>query len=225
MKRLLLDSANVAEAAELLQSWAINGVTTNPSLIAKEEKGDYYKSLRRVFDVFPPGSTINPRHLSVEVTTLDPDEMIDQACDLHRRLNRPDVNVYIKIPFMLETLRVITHLSSLKIRVNATAIMLADQAKLASDAGAKAVSFFYNRMIDHTIEPYREIETYRSLTESSRAEVICGSIRKADDVVRAWRAGADYVTAPAHVIRDMTNHQATTKAIQQFQRDIDAWLS
>lgn len=237
MRSLFLDTANIEEIREMVRTDAIAGVTTNPSLMAKEEKGDYLSKLEEICTVINTEGS-SRKHLSVEVTTLDPVEMQGQAlalCDALARFER--VDLYIKIPVMLETLEVISRLTDRKVKINATACMTTLQAKLAEDAGAHIVSFFYNRMIDggctskpdsHELKAYarmgamQELQQFSNLKRSS--QIICGSIREPFDVYECWCYGAEIVTASLKVIKGMVTHPKTTEAINQFQKDIDSWL-
>lgn len=227
--RLLLDSADISEIREFFPGEALAGVTTNPSLIAKQPQRDYIQLLQEIDNELQTTGYSDPQHFSAEVTTLDPDGMIDQAFELRDSIGK---HVHVKIPLMPETIRVIEKLSHSGVQVNATACMTALQAKIASDAGADAVSFFYNRMKDgyqvhalkeELIKPLEEITLYCSWGED--ATVICGSIRHPRDIVDCWQAGAYLVTAPAKVIREALRHPKTTEAIGQFQKDIEAWRS
>ncbi len=226
--RFLLDSASLDDVRRF-RGRAIDGVTTNPSLVAKEEKKQYITLLNEIASELTDGA-----HFSVEVITLDPDEMVAQAIRLHNEL-RGDCDIHIKIPVMTETLNVITRLKIMGIKVNATACMTALQAKMASDAGATVVSFFYNRMIDynkHIGENFprhnakQELILYNSLKGLSGggADVICGSIRTANDIKECFESGADYVTASALTLDGIMKHPKTVESIQGFQKDIDAWL-
>jgi transaldolase len=246
VSHLLLDSANGDEIYEFMQSDAVRGVTTNPSLAAKEHivgpmtgEQKYEDLLKHVCQniVLAQPRSGYKRHLSVEVTTLTPGEMIDQARRLYDLIAEQYVSlsVHIKIPVMVETLRVIEKLGNRNIPINATACMTAEQACMASDAGATCVSFFYNRMIDGIAvdnerdlrcirdQAAEEITTYKTL-RPNEAYVICGSIRKPRDVKECLLAGADYVTASANVIREIVEHPKTVEAIKKFQEDIDKWL-
>lgn len=225
--RLLLDSADISEVREFFPGITLAGVTTNPSLIAKQPQRDYLQLLQEIDNELETTGS-DPQHFSVEVTTLDPEGMVREAMDLMEGLGK---NVHVKIPLMPETLRVIEKLSRSNVKVNATACMTAIQAKLASDAGADVVSFFYNRMLDgyhgldhaktHALLPLEEIALYCSWGEN--ATVICGSIRHPRDIVDCWQAGAYLVTAPAKVIKEALRHPKTVEAIGQFQRDIESW--
>lgn len=219
MKMLFLDSANLDEIKQMVKTEAIQGVTTNPSLMAKEAKGGYVQRLNEICNVL--ADTDRRLHLSVEVITSDPEKMQEQAMLLRDSLPTT-VDLHVKIPVLFDTLPVITRLSNSRVKVNATACMTALQAKLAEDAGAEIVSFFYNRMLDGAVDADTEIQKYCEIRRNS--QIICGSIRKPDDVRRCWRAGAEIVTASVKVIREMIAHPKTDEAVAQFQRDIDAWL-
>jgi len=240
MGKLYLDTANIDEIKRLTRTTAISGVTTNPSLMAKEEKGDYVGKLKEIAE-----ETIG-MHLSVEVITLEPREMVKQAIELRDELK--DVDLFVKIPVTLDNLTVISHLEvNEKIKVNATACMTADQAKMAMDAGASVVSFFYNRMKDGKLDADDELRRFAnfrtnknyvyeskmmfgatrcySIYDIPMPKVICGSIRKPEDITACWAAGADIVTASMKTIEQLISHPQTDKAIQGFQEDIEKWLA
>lgn len=224
LKYLYLDTANINHIRQYVKTDAIAGVTTNPSLMAKEEKGVYIKKLVEICEIIEEHAS-SRKHLSVEVTTLDPHDMCMQALTTRDALKGySKIDLYIKIPIAAATLPVITRLADHGVKVNATAAMNLLQAKLAEDAGARIVSFFYNRMLDRGIDADREINNYIHNFRRSPL-VICGSIRKAVDVQKCWMAGSDIVTASVKVIEEMAFHPGTEEAINQFQKDIDAWLS
>lgn len=245
MMKLFLDTANILEIEKFIQTSAISGVTTNPSLIAKEQHvalgpnnafdtpimqcSDATQKVAKVLhDVAVHTYGRNTTfHLSVEVITLDPRGMISEAMTLLHDLERYKayLDVYVKVPLLLETLPVITELARRNVNVNATAIMTAAQAKVAEDAGAKIVSFFFNRIKDGGGDPAREIGRYTNLrTSYDRCKIIAGSIRKPADVLEAWEAGSDIVTASAKVIGEMLYHPQTEKAVTKFAEDIASWV-
>lgn len=235
--KLLLDSANLEEIELLTKTSAIAGVTTNPALMAKEEPGNYVDRLVEIVNILKKGEKYRYMHLSVEPTSVEPEEIYNQGMEIINRLNpltigsETKVMIHVKVPVTLANLEIITRFTSFKVDVNATACMTALQAKLASDAGAKIVSFFYNRIKDHSYEreatngqdPRLVLDEYDGLAAS--AKVICGSIRTPNDVLNCWQHKADYVTAPKKVIEAMLKHPATDKAIQEFKEKIDAWRS
>jgi TalC/MipB family fructose-6-phosphate aldolase len=227
MKQLFLDSANIDEIKSVLATDAIRGVTTNPSLMAKEVKGGYTQRLQDICQLFDDISTAK-KHLSVEVITLDPSKMYDQAMMLQDILGgHKNVDLHIKIPVLFETLHVISKLSDKQVNVNATACMTMEQAKIAHDAGATVISFFYNRMLDGVVDAELEIGRFcnKMLELNIKSRVICGSIRKSGDPWKCWLAGADIVTVSMKVLKDMIRHPQTDRAVKQFQEDIEKWLA
>jgi transaldolase len=260
--KLLLDSAKPDEIKKARGS--VWGVTTNPALMAQSGISPlghspidrYLYALESIVPLVPDLKLSPARaHLSVEVTSLDPRQMIAEATYLVEKFREEFVDqkdcieLFVKIPILENTLDVIHHLTDQGYHVNATAAMTALQAKLASDAGARVVSFFYNRMIDgikqsmfedqrrghyypnaDAFEPearrgaLEEIRTFREITVGSNTRVICGSIRLPSDVLECWRAGADYVTAPLKVIREMSRHPKTDEAVADFDTKIKEWL-
>ena len=243
MSKLYLDSANLDEIRRIAGTDAIAGVTTNPSLMAKEKKGDYHKHLVEIADILNRfGTSMGSKHLSVEVITLDSFEMFTQAKELTLKLGKeqfPKLDLHIKIPVTVDNLNTITLLENEGIKVNATACMMTSQAKLAVDAGASVVSFFYNRMKDGgDKEPERQIENfvtmrdqekneytaYDELWGKTKSEIICGSIRRPTDVYECWKAGAEAVTVSMKIIELLMSHPQTDKAINGFQADIEKWL-
>lgn len=246
--RLLLDSANLGDIRRISHTDAIAGVTTNPSLIAKTEKGDYIERLELIAKILGQGchqKNVNRKHLSVEVITTDPHRMFIQAKKIAERLKdyAQWIDLHVKIPVTVDTLRVITDLErGWHVNVNATACMMPSQAKMAMDAGASVVSFFYNRMKDggdvspsYTIREFAELRPRQDLLMTTSfvperglsnydCQIICGSIRKPEDVMLCWDAGADFVTVGMHIIELFMKHPQTDLVIENFQRDIDGWL-
>lgn len=238
MKELYLDTADIGSIKRMVKTNAIMGFTTNPSLIAKQEKGDYEALLSQISDTIYSGiheRDVSGRHLSIEVTTLDTKEMVEQALHLHQKCSRygKKLEVHVKIPVLKNTLDVITELNMRGVRVNATACMTALQAKIAADAGASVVSFFYNRMRDQMDvdgkdkdNALNEIIEFANLREGmqNHPKIICGSIRNLKDIQDCWNWGADIVTCSEQIIEDALYHPQTEKAVKKFQEDIEAWL-
>lgn len=251
MTKFLLDSANLDDVKRFAKNTAVAGVTTNPSLVSKEKKRDYLSLLCEIADVLNssvythPQKTTEKKHLSVEVTTLDPVEMIRQAELFSTMLlaRRMYIDVHIKIPVMSQTLEVLSVLRNEKyVKTNATACMTALQAKMAADAGANVVSFFYNRMIDGNTpkgsasaqerEKAREtalleIQSY-SWRHGNPVPYICGSVRTVDDVEELCADQSpdktNFVTVSAKILDEMIVHPKTTEAIEAFDKDIKTWL-
>lgn len=223
--RLLLDTANIGEIEKWMPSGMFSGVTTNPSLVSKEKKQDYILKLREIAN-YLEGCRYG-KHLSVEVTTLDPEKMVRQAQELNEQVpvdGHRGLDLHVKIPVLPTTMRVLAELRQVGVKTNATACMTALQAKMADLAGADIVSFFYNRIADGGENPCQVLENFRPM-KSHNLKVICGSIRYLQDVTRAWERGADYVTVQPKLIPEMLEHAQTTLAVSQFQKDIEQWLS
>lgn len=235
MNELLLDSADVSDIEQVIQTSAIVGVTTNPSLIAKGKKGDYLSRIGEIVDCLmqKKGKKANATHLSVELIESNPRTMVEEAKTLSSFVNRRSISsnekyidVYIKVPILFEYLPVISELSDYGIGVNATACMTWDQAFMAERAGANIVSFFYNRMIDGGLDPQEQIDRFLNVERYSRhSRIICGSIRKPEDIGKCFSAGVDIVTASLPIIKKFMQHDQTDKAVKQFQEDIDRWRS
>jgi transaldolase len=231
--KLFLDSANIDEVRRIAGTDAIAGVTTNPSLMAKEGKGDYREKLVEIALTLNQTTHMGPKHLSVEILTTNPSEMYAEAVDLWDALREFDrLDLHVKVPVLLDTLPVITEITrDVDVKVNATACMTADQAYMAERAGAQCVSFFYNRMKDGKLDADAEINRfYRDYhyTKNGPVEaplIICGSIRQPADIIRCWENGADVVTVPMSIIEKFMFHEKTDEAVRKFREDIEKWLA
>tara|TARA_B100000029_G_scaffold516349_1_gene629013 strand:+ start:7775 stop:8431 length:657 start_codon:yes stop_codon:yes gene_type:complete len=217
--KLFIDTANIEEIKDAISKGIIAGVTTNPSLLAKEPKADFYDHIKRIADI------CDGLPLSVEVFATEPQAMIDQAHEIITKLDYPNTN--IKIPIGYEELRVVNELSKNNIRVNCTCCFTSSQLELAALAGARYVSLFYNRLLDVNGDPLQVLrETRKFIDENNlNCEIISGSIRKAEDVSNAWAAGCHVVTAGHKIILDMTKHSQTDKSINGFLEDFKEWIS
>ncbi|HLI55717.1 MAG TPA: transaldolase family protein, partial [Actinomycetota bacterium] len=200
------------------------GVTTNPSILAKEEKRDYRDHIRDIIDLirkFGP-----PLPLSVEVFTVDPDEMGRQAEELVAHFgDYPGLT--IKVPIGWEELRLINRLAEQGIAVNATACMSFNQAIMARNAGARYVSLFYGRIRDTGYDASRVVTDVRSALDRlpGQAEIIVGSIRHIMDINEAMLAGAHIVTVPPPFLVKMCQHPKTDEVVAQFCSDFAKWMS
>ena len=217
--KLFIDTANIEEIKDAISKGIIAGVTTNPSLLAKEPKADFYDHIKRIADI------CDGLPLSVEVFATEPQAMIDQAHEIITKLDYPNAN--IKIPIGYEELRVVNELSKNNIRVNCTYCFTSSQLELAALAGARYVSLFYNRLLDVNGDPLQVLrETRKFIDENNlNCEIISGSIRKAEDVSNAWAAGCHVVTAGHKIILEMTKHSQTDKSINGFLEDFKEWIS
>ena len=207
--KLFIDTANVDDIREAADMGVICGVTTNPSLIAKEGR-DFVEVVREI-------TTIVDGPISAEVISLEADKMVEEAKPL-AAINK---NIVIKIPMCAEGLKAVKRLCGLGIRTNVTLIFSAAQALLAARAGASYVSPFLGRLDDigttgmNLIEEISEIFAIHGI----ETEIIAASIRNPIHVIDAARAGCDIATVPPQVIRQMINHPLTKSGIDKFLKD------
>lgn len=212
--KIFIDTANVEEIRKANDLGVICGVTTNPSLIAKEGR-DFIEVVKEI-------ANIVDGPISAEVISLEADKMVEEAKDLIKKINNP--NIVIKIPMCAEGLKATKILSFLGIKTNVTLIFSAGQALLAARAGATYVSPFVGRIDDiggFGIELIEEIVEIFSIHDI-KTEIIAASIRNPVHVIDAARAGSHIATIPYKVIEQMINHPLTTNGIERFLRDWEA---
>lgn len=207
--KLFIDTANVEEIRKANDLGVICGVTTNPSLIARE--GRVFK------DVVTEITTIVDGPISAEVVSLEHEKMVEEALELaaiHK-------NIVIKIPMIEEGLKAVKILSEKGIKTNVTLIFSASQALLAAKAGATYVSPFVGRLNDISSRGNELVETIHNMFEKHgiTTEIIAASIRSPEDVVDAALAGADIATIPYKIIVQMTKHPLTDAGIERFLKD------
>ena len=207
--KLFIDTANVNEIKEAAALGVICGVTTNPSLIAKEG--------RKFEDVIEQIAGIVDGPISAEVTSPVAEEMIVQAIEL-AKIHK---NIVIKIPVCEEGLKATAALSKMGIKTNLTLIFSATQALLCARAGASYVSPFIGRLDDiaddgsDLVADIAEIFSIYGI----ETEIIAASIRGPRDVVKAAKSGADIATIPYKVLTQMIKHPLTDKGIEKFNED------
>ena len=212
--RFFIDTAKVEDIRKANDMGVICGVTTNPSLIAKEG---------RVFeDVIAQIASIVDGPISGEVkaTTTDAEGMIAEG----REIARIHPNMVVKIPMTVEGLKACKALSEEGIKVNMTLIFTANQALLAARAGAAYVSPFLGRLDDISqrgVDLIREISDIFALTDLE-TEIIAASVRNPVHVTDCALAGADIATVPYGVIEQMVKHPLTEAGITKFQDDYRA---
>lgn len=219
--KLFVDSANLAEIEEALARGFVAGITTNPSILAREERTDFTEHVHRIIALIRRYGREVP--LSVEVFVEDPDEMLDQALKFVSAFRYPLLSV--KVPIGWNELRVVAELRRRDIRVNCTCCMSFNQAYMAALAGANYVSLFYGRIRDTGYDARSVVaETARAFRDGGvQAEIIVGSIRHIYDVNEAFSAGAHIVTVPPKFFPQLTQHPKTTEAVNQFLSDFRRW--
>lgn len=207
--KLFIDTANVDEIRKANDMGIICGVTTNPSLIAKEG---------RVFEeVVKEITEIVDGPISAEVTAMDAPTMVEQAIPL----SKIHPNIVIKIPMCAEGLKACKELTKMGIKTNVTLIFSSAQALLAARAGATYVSPFLGRLDDIGMNGMNLIEEIVTIfdTHSIDTEIIAASTRHPIHVVDAAMAGAHIATVPYKVLEQMIHHPLTDSGIERFLKD------
>lgn len=207
--KLFIDTANLEEIKKANDMGVICGVTTNPSLIAKEG---------RIFeDVVREIASIIDGPISAEVISLDSEGMIREAI----ALSKIHKNIVIKIPMTIEGLKAVKVLAKENIKTNVTLVFSAGQALLAAKAGATYVSPFVGRLDDISMDGISLISEVVDIFNNYNidTEIIAASIRHPMHVTQAARIGCHIATVPYKVIEQMTKHPLTDKGISQFLKD------
>ena len=207
--RFFIDTANIEEIKEANELGVICGVTTNPSLIAKEGR-DFIEVVKEI-------TTIVDGPISAEVISLDHEGMVEEA----GKLSKIHKNIVIKLPMTLEGLKATKILSQKGIKTNVTLIFSATQALLAARAGATYVSPFVGRLDDIGQDGLSLIEEIVDIfnVNAIETQIIVASVRNPIHVAQAARMGADIATVPYKVITQMTKHPLTDKGIENFLKD------
>lgn len=209
--KFFIDTANVEEIKKANEMGIIKGVTTNPSLIAKEGK-EVNTVLKQIADIVD-----GPISGEVKATTVDAEGMIAEG----RQIAALHPNMIVKIPMTPEGLKAVKVLSRENIKTNVTLIFSANQALLAAEAGAAYVSPFAGRLDDISQDGVPLIEDIAEIFRicGYETEIIAASIRNPIHVTRCALAGADIATVPYHVLMQMCKHPLTDQGIEKFQKD------
>ncbi len=210
---LFIDSANLNELREAATWGTVTGVTTNPSLLAKDNHGDVKKVIQEIAELFPQGP------VSVEVISDKAEEMIKEGVEF----NTWAENIAVKVPMTKEGMKAVHYFSNEGIQTNVTLVFSANQALLASAAGATYISSFVGRVDDVGYDGIAIIEEVARILDihGSGSQVLAASIRHPLHVTQAAAAGAHIATIPFKVLDQMYNHPQTEKGIQAFKADWD----
>ncbi|TQO56560.1 fructose-6-phosphate aldolase [Paraclostridium bifermentans] len=207
--KIFIDTANVEEIKEAATWGILDGVTTNPSLIAKEG--------RDIKEVINEICEIVDGPISAEVISLESDKMVEEALDLVK-LHK---NIVIKLPMCIEGLKAVKILSEKNIKTNVTLIFSSQKALLAAKAGATYVSPFVGRLDDIGVTGVDLISDIANIFEvhSINTEIISASIRNPIHVSECAMAGSDIATIPFNVLKQMAKHPLTDIGIEKFLSD------
>lgn len=212
--KLFIDTANVEDIRKANDMGVICGVTTNPSLIAKEGR-DFNEVIKEITSIVD-----GPISGEVKATTVDAEGMIREG----REIAKIHPNMVVKIPMTVEGLKAVKVLSKEGIKTNVTLVFSANQALLAAEAGASYVSPFLGRLDDVNQPGIDLIRTIVKIFDNYgyKTEIIAASIRNTVHVTECALAGAHIATVPYKVIEQMTKHPLTDQGIAKFQADYRA---
>lgn len=208
--KFFIDTADVEAIRELSDTGLVDGVTTNPSLVAKSGR-DFKEVIAEICEIVP-----GP--VSAEVTAVEADKMIEQG----KHLAEIAKNVAIKVPLTMEGLKACKALSGDGLMVNVTLCFNATQALLAAKAGATFISPFIGRLDDIGLDGMELIEEIREIYDNYDAlktEILAASIRSVGHVRDSALAGADVATLPPKIMHDLAAHPLTDKGLAAFLAD------
>lgn len=207
--KFFVDTAEINEIKELAATGLLDGVTTNPSLIAKSGR-DFKEVIAEICSVVE-----GP--VSAEVTALDADTMVSEG----KKLAKIAKNVAVKVPLTLDGLKACRTLSQAGTMVNVTLCFSANQALLAAKAGASFISPFVGRLDDISADGMELISEIRQIYDNYdfETEILVASVRTVNHVKQAALIGADVVTAPPATLKALVNHPLTDKGLASFLAD------
>jgi transaldolase len=207
--KFFADTAIIAEIEDLHSYGLLDGVTTNPTLIAKSGR-DFKQVIAEI-------AALIDGPVSAEVAALDYAGMVSEG----EHLVKIAANVVIKLPLTLDGLKACRHFTGKGIKTNVTLCFSANQALLAAKAGATYISPFVGRLDDINLDGMDLIRDIRQIYDNYgfTTQILAASVRTANHVKEAALAGADVATVPAAVIRSLANHVLTEKGLAQFEKD------
>lgn len=211
--KFFLDTANIEEIERINQLGLVDGVTTNPTIIAKEGK-DFETVIKEICKIVS-----GP--VSAEVTSLDSEGMINEAREIHQWAE----NIVVKIPMTEAGLKAVHTISQEGIKTNVTLIFSAAQGLMAAKAGATYVSPFIGRLDDIASDGIQLVSDLREMFDNYDfdTEIIAASVRNLGHVEAAALAGSDIATIPGNLFPKLWSHPLTTNGIAQFEADWQAY--
>lgn len=207
--RFFLDTANIEHIKVANEMGVICGVTTNPSLIAKEGR-DFIQTIKEITDIVD-----GP--ISGEVISEDAENMIKEG----REIAAIHKNMIVKIPMTAEGLKAVKVLTAEGIKTNVTLVFTVTQALLAANAGATYVSPFLGRLDDISMEGINLVSDIAEIfaIHSIKTEIIAASVRNPIHVIEVARTGADIATIPFSLVEQMVKHPLTAEGLEKFKAD------
>lgn len=207
--KFFVDTAEIKDIRDLYATGLLDGVTTNPSLVAKSGR-DFKEVIKEI-------CSIVPGPVSAEVAATDYDGMVAEGEHLAKIAD----NVVIKLPLTIDGLKATKHFSDKGIKTNVTLCFSPNQALLAAKVGATYISPFIGRLDDINTDGMELIEQIRIIYDNYAfsTEILAASIRSANHVTQAAMAGADVATIPPAVIYKLADHPLTKSGLEQFVKD------
>ncbi len=207
--KFFVDSADLDAISELAEVGLVDGVTTNPSIIAKSGR-DFKEVIAEI-------CKLTDGHVSAEVVATTADDMVREGKTLRTIAD----NVCVKLPLTLEGLTACSRLSKEGVPTNVTLCFSPNQALLAAKCGATYISPFIGRLDDITLDGMELIQDIREIYDNYgfETEVLAASIRNVNHVKECALVGADVITAPPGVIKSLANHPLTDKGLEAFLKD------
>ncbi len=217
--KFFIDTANVDQIKKAHKLGVLSGVTTNPSLVAKEN----VKFEDRIEEILQAVPEVESVSAEVSPTAVSAEEMIAEANELIK-INGGDKNVTIKLPMTLAGLEATRYLADKGVKTNVTLIFTVNQALLAARAGATYVSPFLGRLDDISEDGVQLVEKIAELFRVHQldSQIIAASVRHPDHVTRVAMAGAHIATIPFSVIEQLAKHPLTDQGIEKFAADWEA---
>jgi transaldolase len=214
--KIFADTANIDELKEFKSWGVIDGCTTNPLICVKNGVTDFESHMKSILTI------MEKKPVSIEVTTNDPKEMLEQT----RTFATWGENVVVKLPMNIAGLKTTKIAADESIKVNVTACMDMNQAVLAAKAGATYVSLFWGRIEDMGYDAAKVSEDTRNVFDkhNMKSEIILGSLRSVGDVTRASKTGAHILTIPSDVLKKLQYNPRTESTINEFLTEWSAHL-
>ena len=211
--QFFLDTADVEKIRELNQTGLVNGVTTNPSLIAKSGR-DFFETLREI-------SSFMDGPISAEVTATTYDVMIEEG----KKLSNISKNIVVKLPLTMDGLKASNYFAIHKIKTNVTLCFSAGQALIAAKSNATYISPFVGRLDDigeNGMELIQKIKSIYFNYPHLKTKILVASIRNLEHVIKSALIGADVVTIPPNILEELYEHTLTKKGLDAFLEDWNA---
>jgi len=214
MTEIFLDTANIDHIKEILEWGIMKGVTTNQKIFLKEKGCNFEEQSKKILKLVDPYPV-----------SLEGPNQLDELLETAKEYSKWGKNVVIKVPMLPDGsgLKAVKILESEGIKTNVTAMMSANQAFLATTAGATYASLFFNRIKDLGDDPVQTVKQSRAIIDEGgyKTKLIVGSIRSPDDVIDIVSANPHVITIPYKILKEMPYHERTVSTLDEFEK---AWV-